>query len=132
MNSTEGRLSLASFSCIIDGMITFDQTLDAVERIYDQLKSVAELENQIEHARANMMDFATMLEYAHQRDFQTSEEALGYIDKVLLPRLHGIITALESGTDSQIKRLKVATEHTQRLLANLQLVTGNDTGGLAR
>ena len=125
-------MSPEPFSCIIDEVITFDQTLDAVERIFDHLKSAAELENQLEHARANLMDFAKMLEFAHQKDFQSSDEALEYIDKVLIPNLYGIITALESGTDPQLKRLKVATEHTQRLLASLQLVTGNDTGGLTK
>jgi len=43
----------------------------------------------------------------------------------LLPRLQGIIDALESGTTDPMRRLTAATEHTQRLLANLELVTGD-------
>lgn len=111
-------------------MITFDQTLDAVERIYDHLKSVAAIESQLEHGRANLQDFAKMLDYAHQREFKSTEELLTYIDKVLIPQLQGIITAFESGTEPHIKKLTDATEHTKRLLANLQLVTGSSSDGL--
>jgi molecular chaperone GrpE (heat shock protein) len=105
-------------------MITFDQTLDSVERILEQLKSVAELESMIDHLKDNLNDFSDMLEYAHQREFKSTEEALEYIDKILLPRLQGIIDALESGTADPMRQLTTATEHTQRLLANLELVTG--------
>ncbi len=106
-------------------MITFDQTLDSVERILEQLKSVAELENMIDHVKENLDDFSDMLEYAHQREFQTTDEALEYIDNILGPRLQGIIDALESGTAGPMRQLTTATEHTQRLLANLELVTGD-------
>ena len=108
-------------------MITFDQTLDSVERILEHLKSVAELENMIDHLADNLNDFSSMLEFAHQRDFKSSDEALEYIDKILLPRLQGIVDALESGTTDPMRRLIAATEHTQRLLANLQLVTGESS-----
>ena len=113
-------------------MITFDQTLDAVERIYEQLKSVDRVESQIDHVRANLADFAIMLEYAHKKEFKSTEEALQYIDIVLLPRLQGIITALVSGTEEPLKRLSTATEATKRLLANLELVTGGAGDGLSR
>jgi hypothetical protein len=76
-------------------MITFDQTLDAVERILEHLKSVAELENMIDHLEDNLNDFSSMLEFAHQR------------------------------------RLTAATEHTQRLLANLELVTGESSDSIS-
>lgn len=105
-------------------MITFDQTLDSVERILEQLKSVAELDSMINHVKENLDDFSDMLEYAHQREFANTEEALEYIDKILLPRLQGIIDALESGTADPMRQLTTATEHTQRLFANLELVTG--------
>ncbi len=113
-------------------MITFDQTLDAVERIYEQLKSVDQVESQIDHVRANLDDFAVMLEYAHKKEFQTREEALQYIDKVLVPRLQGIITALVSGTEEPLKRLSTATEATKRLMASLELVTGGSGDALSR
>ena len=109
-------------------MITFDQTLDAVERIYKNLKSVEEIDGQIDHVRANLADFAIMLEYAHKKEFTSAEEALKYTDKVLLPRLQGIITALESGTEEPLKRLSAATEATKRLVASLELVTGGSGG----
>jgi hypothetical protein len=105
-------------------MITFDQTLDSVERILEHLKSVAELDSMIEHVKDNLDDFSDMLEYAHKREFKSTDEALEYIDKILLPRLQGIIDALRSGTTDPMRRLTAASEHTQRLLANLELVTG--------
>ena len=113
-------------------MITFDQTLDAVERINEHLKSVDEVDSQIDHVRANLADFAIMLEYAHKKEFKSTEEALRYIDKVLLPRLQGIITALESGTQEPLKRLSAATEHAKRLVASLELVTGGSGNTLSR
>ena len=112
-------------------MITFDQTLDSVERILEHLKSVAELEGMIEHAKDNLDDFSDMLEYAHKRDFKSTDEALEYIDKILLPRLQGIIDALESGTTDPMRRLTAATEHTQRLVANLELVTDESADNFA-
>lgn len=111
-------------------MITFDQTLDIVERISDQLKSVAAIESQLEHGRANLQGFLKMLDYAHQREFKSTEELLSYIDKVLVPQLQGIITAFESGTEPHLKKLHDASEHTKRLVANLQLVTGSSDDGL--
>ena len=106
-------------------MITFDQTLETVQRIYEHLKSVEEIEGQLDHVRVNLRNFSEMLAYAHQKDFASADEALGYIDTVLLPQLHGIMTALESGTEDHLKRLSAATEHTQRLLASLELVAGD-------
>lgn len=111
-------------------MITFDQTLDIVERIYDHLKSVRAIESQLEHGRANLQGFAKMLDYAHQREFKSTDELLSYIDKVLTPQLQGIITAFESGTEPHLKKLNDASEHTKRLLANLQLVTGSSADEL--
>jgi hypothetical protein len=105
-------------------MITFDQTLESVQRIYEHLKSVSEIEGQLNHVRANLKNLSEMLEYAHQKDFSNTQEALAYIDTVLLPQLEGIMTALESGTQDHLKRLSAANEHTHRLLASLELVTG--------
>jgi len=108
-------------------MITFDQTLDSVVRILEHLKSAAELEGMIDHLKDNLDDFSDMLEFAHQREFKSTDEALEYIDKILLPRLQGTIDALESGTTDPMRRLTAATEHTQRLLASLELVTGDSS-----
>lgn len=105
-------------------MITFDQTLESVQRIFEHLKSVEEVDNQLDAVRGNLQDFAEMLAYAHKRDFASAEEALAYIDKVLLPQLQGIITALESGTQPQLKRLEAASALSRRLVADLELVTG--------
>ena len=111
-------------------MITFDQTLDAVERINDLLKSAEEAEGQVVFTLSDLYDFASMLKFAHRKHFQSVEESLEYVDKVLSPRLNGIISALESGTESHFKRLNVASEHTRRLMLNLQMVTGAGDAGL--
>lgn len=105
-------------------MITFDQTLDAVERIYEHLKSASKMGNLIDHTRDNLTAFADMLEYAHQREFESTEDALKYIDTVLLPQLQGIISALETGTEEPVRRLNAASDAAQRLVTNLELVTG--------
>ena len=105
-------------------MITFDQTLDAVERIYEHLRSAAEMDDLIEHMQDNLTTFSDMLQYAHQRDFDSAQDALKYMDTVLLPQLQGIIDALESGTEEPLRRLNAATDAAQRLVASLELVTG--------
>lgn len=105
-------------------MITFDQTLESVQRIFEHLKSVEEVDNQLESVRGSLEDFAEMLAYAHQREFADVGEALAYIDKVLLPQLNGIMTALDSGTQDPLKRLSAASDLSRRLVANLELVTG--------
>lgn len=105
-------------------MITFDQTLESVQRIFEHLKSVQEVDNQLDAVRGSLEDFAEMLAYAHQRDFASAEEALNYIDKVLAPQLQGIMTALESGTEDHLKRLATASDVSRRLVASLELVTG--------
>jgi hypothetical protein len=111
-------------------MINFDQTLDAVERINDLLKSTSALEIQISRTQANLVDFGVMLEYAHRKNFRNAEEALSYIDQVLIPRLQGIENALTSGTEEHFQKLHIAREHTNRLAARLQMVTGGDIEGL--
>jgi predicted nucleic acid-binding protein len=105
-------------------MITFDQTLDAVERVNGLLKSVDDLEYQFVYASANLSDFSNMLRYAHKKDFKDADDALQYIDQVLQPRLTGIIQAFESGAEEHFKKLKTASEHAERLRSSLELVTG--------
>ncbi len=105
-------------------MITFDQTLDAVERISNLLKAVDDLEYQFVYSSANLSDFANMLRYAHKKEFKDADDALQYIDKVLQPRLTGIIQALESGAEEHFKMLKTASEHSERLRSSLELVIG--------
>ena len=113
-------------------MITFDQTLDSVQRILELLKSVDEVDSQIDHTRNNLADLADMLEYAHKKEFGNADEALEYIDKVILPRLQGIITALDTGTGDPLKRLAAATDHTKRLHASLELVTGDSNDSFSQ
>ncbi len=111
-------------------MITFDQTLDSVVRIHELLKSQDKIGILIASTSANLSDFRTMLRYTHQKDFQTVDEALRYIDEVLLPQLKGIIDALESGTEEHLQRLGAARDHAERLMVSLEMVTDGGSGDL--
>jgi hypothetical protein len=108
-------------------MITFQEMLDTVERVADQLKAAEEVDSAIRHALENMRGLRSMLEYAHQKDFKTRAEALRYIDKVLTPQLNGIIDALHSATGESISRLQTAEESARRLALRLQIMI-NDSG----
>lgn len=108
-------------------MISFRETVDSIERLHELLKSVAEIRSGVEHAQEYLADFGGMLRYAHKKDFRTREEALEYIDKVLLPRLEAISEALASQSDPTLERLEQAHDLTQRLLLRLQMLS--DGGG---
>ncbi len=107
-------------------MITFDQTLYAMERIQDSLRTAKTLEVQIRHAGENLRDFEGMLRYARKRGFNDAGEVLAYIDRVLIPRLEGIVNALEAGTVEPLRHLNMAAEQAERLIGELQAVTGGD------
>lgn len=104
-------------------MISFRETVDSIERLHELLKSVAEMRSGVEHAQDYLADFAGMLRFAHRKEFQSPEEALEYIDKVLLPRLETIREALASQSDPTLERLHQAQDLTQRLLLRLQMLS---------
>ncbi len=108
-------------------MITFQEMLDTVERVAEQLKAAEEVDSAVRHALENMRGLRSMLQYAHQKDFKTREEALRYIDKVLTPQLNGIIDALDSATAGSISRLHTAEESARRLALRLQIMV-TDSG----
>jgi uncharacterized protein YpiB (UPF0302 family) len=110
-------------------MITFQETVDAIERLAELLKSAAEAQSTVEHAVANMAAFRSMLEYSHVKEFQDVDEALSYIDHVLVPQLNGILDALESGTEPHFKRLEMASDHAKRLAVRLQMLTDSSGAG---
>lgn len=107
-------------------MITFDQTLYTVERIQESLRTAQTLEVQVRHACDNLRDFENMLRYARKRGFSEAGEVLAYIDRVLIPRLEGIVNALEAGTAEPVRHLNLAAEQAERLIGELQAVTGGD------
>jgi hypothetical protein len=107
-------------------MITFQEMLHTIERVADQLKAVEDVDSAISHALDNLKSLRSMLEYSHQKEFKTREEALGYIDKVLTPQLNGIIDALASGTEGSVPKLKAAHENASRLALRLQVMIDGD------
>lgn len=107
-------------------MITFQEMLHTVERIADQLKAAGEMDSAISHALENLKGLRSMLEYSHQKEFKSREEALGYIDKVLTPQLNGIIDALASGSEGPLGKLNAAQENASRLALRLQVMIDGD------
>lgn len=111
-------------------MLTFPETLDALERIGDQLKSVAELEAAIGAMAEDLGEYMKLLQFSHDKDFKSAEEALAYIDNVLIPQLRGIRDALGAATNEPIKRLKVANEQMERLVLRMRMVVNGDVQDL--
>lgn len=111
-------------------MLTFPETLDALERVREQLKSVAELEAAVTAVAEDLAEYVTLLRYAHDKDFQSAEEAVKYIDNVLIPQMRGIRDTLGTGTDEPLKKLKAAHEQMERLVLRMQMVINGDVDGL--
>jgi len=107
-------------------MITFPQVLDNLERVADQLKSTEDLEATISAMRDDLQGFIALLEYSHQKDFQDVEQALSYADNVLIPQLHGIRDSLEAGVTEPLKRLRLATDQTNRMVLQMRMVINGD------
>jgi hypothetical protein len=110
-------------------MISFQETVDAIERLADLLKSAEEAEAAVQHALANLADFRSMLEYSHAKGFKDPGEALEYVDNVLIPQLNNILEALESGTTPHFQKLEMATAHAKRLAVRLQMLTDGSGPG---
>lgn len=102
-------------------MISFSETLDAVERQQDLLRSVSEIAVAIDKALEGLRNFRMMLEHSHQKNFQSTTEALQYTDQVLLPQLTVIHDSLGTSTQSALKKLSEARAHNERLVNQLRL-----------
>lgn len=111
-------------------MLTFPETLDALERMREQLKSVAELEAAVQSVAEDLAEYVTLLRYSHDKEFESADEALKYIDHVLIPQMRGIRDTLGTGTDEPLKKLKAAHEQLERLVLRLQMVINGDVDGL--
>ncbi len=111
-------------------MLTFPETLDALERVREQLKAVAELEAAITAVAEDLAEYVTLLRYSHDKDFESAEDALKYIDSVLIPQMRGIRDTLGTGTDEQLKKLNAAHEQMDRLVLRMQMVINGDVDGL--
>jgi hypothetical protein len=118
---TESKLTELYHSELV-GMITFHETVDIAERLADFLKSASELDTALKDAIEDLAGFLSMMEFSHEKGFVDAEEALQYIDKVLIPQLLGIRDSLEAGTEAHLKRLNTASDLAERLKVRLQML----------
>lgn len=109
-------------------MITFPETLDALERLAENLRSIEDLEAVLHDADDDLAGFLSLMEYAHKKDFASAEEALDYIDNVLVPQFRGLRDALRTGRQEPIRRLKLANDQAERLVVRLRMVVNGDFG----
>jgi hypothetical protein len=103
-------------------MLSFPESLDALERIIEQMKSLRALKANLTAVEDDLEGFRKLLEYSHQKDFQSVDEALAYIDTVLIPELRGMSDTLKAGTDEPLQKLKVAREQLERLVLRMRMV----------
>lgn len=101
-------------------MISFTETLEAVERQQDFLRSVSDIAVAIEKSLEGLRNFQLMLEHAHQKKFQSVTEALQYNDNVLLPQLKAIHDSLQTSTQDPLHKLSQARSHNERLVIQLR------------
>jgi hypothetical protein len=109
-------------------MITFHETVDIVGRLAEMLKSASELEVAINDTTTDLASFLTMLEFSHTKDFKGAEDALQYIDTVLIPQILGIRDSLTAGTNEHLKRLNTARDLTERVIVRLRMLDNGSFG----
>jgi len=109
-------------------MITFPETLNALEIVLDLLKSAAEVETAVNDANDDMDGLRSMMEFAHDKNFSDARAALKYIDDVLIPQLNGSRQSLETVTEEPIKRLKMAQAQVERLVIRLRILDDGSIG----
>lgn len=102
-------------------MISFSETLDAVERQQDLLRSVSDIAVAIQKTLEGLGNFHLMLEHAHQKQFETVAEALQYNDNVLMPQLTALHDSLQTSTRDPLSKLAQARSHNERLVNQLRL-----------
>jgi hypothetical protein len=111
-------------------MISFPETLSAVERLSDLLKSATDLELAVKDTYVAMDSYISMCEFSHTKQFKDAKSVISYIDNVLIPQLLGIRDSLEAGTEEHLKRLKVAGDQAERLMLRLQMLVNGSAGDL--
>lgn len=109
-------------------MITFPETLNALEIVLDLLKSAAEVETAVNDANDDMDGLRSMMEFAHDKNFRDAKAALKYIDDVLIPQLNGSRQSLETVTEEPLKRLKMAQAQIERLVLRLRILDDGSIG----
>jgi hypothetical protein len=102
-------------------MISFGETINAVERQQELLRSVSDIAVAVDKSLEGIRNFKLMLEHSHQKQFQTVNEALQYIDNVLSPQLTAIHDSLQTSTKAPLQKLSQARAQNERLVNQLRL-----------
>lgn len=102
-------------------MISFTETLEAVERQQTLLQSVSDIAVAVEKSLESLKNLRLMLEHSHQKKFESVTEALEYTDTVLLPQLTIIHDSLQASTQNPVQKLYEARAHNKRLVNQLRL-----------
>jgi hypothetical protein len=103
-------------------MITFQEMLDGVQRVAEMLRAAEELQTALEDGLEGMDDLVSMMAFSHEKEFQSVEMALDYIDQVLMPQLRGLRDSLTTSTEDQLRRLRIASASAERLAIRLQML----------
>lgn len=109
-------------------MITFPETLDALERLSENMNSIEGLDASIQSALNDLDGFLSMLQYSHEKGFKNASDALEYTDQVLIPQLRGIRDSLATSTEDPLRRMTLAAEQTDRLALRMKMVVNGDVG----
>jgi hypothetical protein len=111
-------------------MISFRETLDGIQRVGDLLKASEDIEESVERSKAALRDLRTMLDAGRLRQFDTVGDLVDYIQRVAIPQLTGTEDTLEGASKGHLKRLKMASEQTSKLMVRLQMLDDASLGGL--
>ena len=77
-----------------------------------------------------LADLRAMLESPRVRKATGPLEVRDYVERVVLPQLTGLHDSLQIGTDDSFKRLRAASEQTERLIVRLQMLVDGSVDGL--
>ena len=111
-------------------MITFRETLDGLQNVSELLKTALEAEGAVQRNLASLADLRAMLVSPRVRKATGPLEVRDYVERVVLPQLTGLHDSLQIGTDDSFKRLRAASEQTERLIVRLQMLVDGSVDGL--
>jgi hypothetical protein len=101
-------------------MISFRETLDAVERQFELLRAVSDVAVALDKALEGLRNFRLMLEHSHEKQFESVDSALEYIDKVLIPQLISLHDGLQTSIKPPLQKLSQARAQSERLVTQLR------------
>jgi hypothetical protein len=111
-------------------MITFRETLDGLQNVSELLKTAMEAEGAVQRNLAGLADLRAMLDSPRVRRATGPLEVRDYVERVVLPQLTGLHDSLQIGTDDSFKRLRAASDQTERLILRLQMLVDGSVDGL--